>query len=123
MATKLATSQKSTTKKTSKSKPTTTGTTTKKSTASKTATKKTKVKIKFDVGFENKLFIRGEGAGLSWDKGTLLKNVGSDEWTWETSKSFNTAQFKVLINDTHYEDGENHEIKQGSTKAFTPNFS
>jgi len=83
----------------------------------------TKVTIKFDCGFGNQLFIRGEGCSeLHWDKGTKLKNVNRDEWVWETNQPFNQCKFKVLINDIHYEAGDNHQIASGATFRYTPRF-
>jgi hypothetical protein len=32
----------------------------------------TTISASFDVGFGNALYVRGEGAGLSWDKGLLI---------------------------------------------------
>lgn len=86
--------------------------------------KKSVIKVHFDCGFLNSLFIRGEGIpGLSWDKGILLQNKGKDEWVWETTACFNAPiSFKILINDTNFENGENHLLKCGSTVSCTPNF-
>ena len=83
---------------------------------------KTCISIKYDVGFNNALYIRGNGSDLSWEKGKLMKNVSSDEWIWETDKSFGQCEFKVLINDQHYENGENRRISHGSTVSYTPQF-
>jgi len=84
----------------------------------------TKVVIKFNCGFSNKLYIRGEGIkGLSWEKGTLMKCTKADEWVWETDNAFkNKAQVKVLINDKEYELGENHTIDCGKSFTFSPRF-
>lgn len=83
---------------------------------------KTKVTIKYDAGFPNQLYIRGKGANLSWDKGMLLKNTKPDEWVWETDASFNHCEFKILINDNQYEEGDNHLVTAGATIVFTPCF-
>lgn len=85
--------------------------------------KKTRITINYDVGFNNHLFLRGQGAGLSWEKGVKLKNVKADEWAWETTLPFECCEFKVLINDQHYEIGENHQIKGGSSIKYAPRFS
>ncbi|KAF3361513.1 hypothetical protein PHSC3_001888 [Chlamydiales bacterium STE3] len=82
----------------------------------------TKVVIKYNVGYSNTLFIRGEGAGLNWEKGTPLQNRAEDEWIWETNEIFPSCQYKVLINDTRYENGENHNLRCGSSSEYTPNF-
>jgi hypothetical protein len=83
---------------------------------------RTRVVVRFDVGFNNFLTIRGKGAGLSWEKGTNLKNVKPDEWIWETDTPFNKCDFKILINDTKYEIGENHPISCGASIQFVPKF-
>lgn len=84
--------------------------------------KPTRVTIRYDVGFNNHIFIRGKGAGLSWDRGVLLKNTGPDEWIWETTHSFETCEFKVLINDQHYEAGDNRTLQEGTWVQYTPTF-
>ena len=83
---------------------------------------KTKIIVKYDVGYANQLTIRGEGANLSWTKGQSLKNIKSDEWVWETTGSFQKCQFKILINDQHYELGDNHLLNAGTTIQYIPRF-
>ena len=84
---------------------------------------KTRVTVKYDVGFSNQLSIRGKGANLNWEKGQPLKNVKPDEWIWETDVPFTQCEFKVLINDRVYENGDNHQLNTGSTIVYTPRFS
>jgi hypothetical protein len=81
-----------------------------------------RVVVKYDVGFNNSLYIRGQGAGLSWDKGVPLQNISPDEWVWEPSVAFNECEFKVLINDASYEGGDNHHLMPGSSVHYTPSF-
>lgn len=90
--------------------------------SSKKKQTKTSVVIQYDIGFSNHFSIRGEGAGLSWEKGVPLTNIKSNEWIWETDLPFETCHFKVLINDQAYEQGENHQIKEGDTLSYTPLF-
>jgi hypothetical protein len=85
-------------------------------------TSKTRITIKYDVGYPNQLFIRGKGANLNWDKGQLLKNIKRDEWVWETDAHFTNCEFKILINDRVYENGDNHHLNAGSTLVYTPHF-
>ncbi len=86
-------------------------------------TKKTKIIVKYDCGIPNNLFIRGEGvASLSWDKGEILHNAASDEWIWETERPFTDMEFKILINDSQYEIGENHRVSYGATHIISPKF-
>lgn len=81
-----------------------------------------KITIKCNCGYGNNIFLRGEGGGLSWEKGVLLKNIDADTWVWETDRPFNHCQFKISLNDTQYEKGENHQLKHGSHVSITPNF-
>lgn len=82
----------------------------------------TRITVKFDVGYNNTLYIRGKGANLSWDHGTPLKNVAPDEWVWETDAPFTQCEFKILINDHQFEQGENHLLTVGKSVQFTPFF-
>ena len=85
--------------------------------------KSTKIIVKFNCGFQNKLSIRGEGIqGLNWNHGCPMKNVKADEWCWETNESFKEGQFKILINDKQYEQGENHWIQAGKSVTLVPKF-
>ena len=83
---------------------------------------KTRIAVRYDVGFSNTLSIRGKGANLSWDRGIQLKNVKPDLWVWETEAPFTQIEFKVLVNDQTYEEGENRTLKQGSQVEYTPRF-
>ena len=81
-----------------------------------------KVVLKCDVGFGNTLYIRGQGAGLSWSKGCALKNIGTSEWVFEPDHPFTDCEFKVLINDVQFEKGDNHRISYGDVIQYTPLF-
>jgi hypothetical protein len=82
-----------------------------------------RITVKYDVGFKNSLYIRGNGAGLTWQKGKLMKNMGADTWVWETDADFKDIEFKVLVNDQAYEDGENHRLQAGKTVQYSPRFA
>lgn len=83
----------------------------------------TRVVVHCDVGFNNGVFIRGNGANLSWDKGIMLQNIRPDEWVWETDQLFHSCEFKVLINDAKYEQGNNHTLTCKNSVEYTPCFS
>ena len=89
-----------------------------------TAHKKTRVVVECDVGFGNTVHLRGEGAGLSWDKGALMKcNAKGSEWVLELDAKA-ICKFKALLNDNDYkyEEGENHQIAPGGTLQYMPRF-
>jgi len=52
------------------------------------------------IGIGNRLFIRGEGPGLSWEKGVPLAFVSIGKWRWETTETAATVTFKLFKNDT-----------------------
>ena len=81
-----------------------------------------RIEVEYDAGFGNQLYIRGEGASLSWEKGVPLTNTNANHWAWETSAPFNSCRFKILVNDVQYEVGENHVLTYGGTIRYNPKF-
>ena len=51
------------------------------------------------IGIGNRLFIRGDGPGLSWDKGVPLQFVSIGKWRWETNNAGAPVKFKLYKND------------------------
>jgi hypothetical protein len=51
------------------------------------------------IGIGNRLFIRGDGPGLSWDKGVPLQFVSIGKWRWETNDASAPVKFKLYKND------------------------
>lgn len=82
----------------------------------------TSIIARVDVGFGNSLYIRGEGAGLSWTKGTLLENVSPYEWAFKTTKAKSGVTFKFVINDELWAEGENLSVSAGGTSISSPTF-
>ena len=82
----------------------------------------TTIRVKYDCGFPNNLFIRGVGAGLTWEKGLPLKNTKPNEWIWEAKEPFTLCEFKILLNDRTYERGDNHLLAHGEDLSYTPIF-
>ncbi len=113
-------------KKTKKTSPTRSRSVATKTSSRGTAMKKknsnTRIVIKYDAGYSNDLFLRGEGGSLSWNKGIKMKNIKNDEWLWESEVSFSACEFKVLLNDENFEEGENHALTCGSALRYTPKF-
>ena len=82
----------------------------------------TLISVRFDAGLGNKLYIRGEGSNLSWEKGIELKNIGSDTWVFETDAQFSSLKYKILLNDQKWETGSNHQINHGKVEEVQPKF-
>ncbi len=103
----------------------------KKSTVKATSVKKKKagksikatiIIAKVDVGFGNQLYIRGEGNGLSWEQGTPMTNIASDQWAWTTNKGKDDLSFKFLINDEKWSLGYNFTSSVSKTFQCNPIF-
>ena len=91
----------------------------------KTGAPVTIIVAKHDAGYGNNLYIRGEGAGLSWETGALMKNVENDVWVWTTNETAKGAiSFKFLLNDSteHWSIGDNLSASTGETTTVIPYF-
>jgi hypothetical protein len=51
------------------------------------------------IGIGNRLFVRGEGPGLSWDKGVPLQFVSIGKWRWESADATAPVKYKLYKND------------------------
>jgi hypothetical protein len=51
------------------------------------------------IGIGNKLFIRGEGPGLSWDKGVPMQFVSIGKWGWATHDTAAPVRCTLYKND------------------------
>ena len=98
----------------------------KKAPVKKAAAKKaqaTSIIARIDAGFGNQLFVRGEGAGLSWEKGTALENTSPYEWAFTSTEVKSSVTFKFLINDEIWADGENITVEAGDESISSPTFA
>lgn len=83
----------------------------------------TVVIAKYDAGYGNNLYIRGNSAGLNWESGVLMKNVENDVWVWTTNEALREAvEFKLLLNDQEWCEGENMCASAGETTTVAPTF-
>jgi hypothetical protein len=82
----------------------------------------TVISARIDVGFGNTVYLRGEGPGLSWDRGVVMDCIGDDHWTLTLGESIRPIVFKFLVNDEVWSTGEDYVAKPGTKVAFTPIF-
>jgi hypothetical protein len=75
-----------------------------------------------DVGYGNALFIRGEGPGLSWEKGIPLDSTADDKWSIALGESSRPVVFKFLINDVTWSAGDDYSVAPGTSITLTPSF-
>jgi hypothetical protein len=75
-----------------------------------------------DVGFGNTLYVRGEGASLSWDSGIPLASVADNKWEIALPAATGPIIYKFLINDFNWSVGEDFQSNAGSSVTVTPAF-
>lgn len=79
------------------------------------------IEAKIDVGFGNAVFVRGEGEGLSWDRGLPLECVDGSTWKW-TAEAGRAMKFKLLLNDTVWAKGDDLVAAPGQRLELAPSF-
>jgi len=82
----------------------------------------TTITAHIDIGFGNALYLRGEGADLSWDRGTLMHCVADNCWSLQLPESSRPVIFKFLVNDLSWSAGQDYSVPSGDTLATTPTF-
>ncbi len=82
----------------------------------------TTITANIDVGFGNTLYVRGEGAGLSWEKGVRMACVADDRWSLTLGESARPVVFKFLLNDETWCVGEDYAVAPGTCVSLTPMF-
>lgn len=75
-----------------------------------------------DVGFGNSLTLRGEGPGLSWEKGAAMECVSGDVWSITLAASSQPVVCKFLINDQVWCTGDDYTVLPGSSVVLSPTF-
>lgn len=83
----------------------------------------TKIVARLDVGFGNRLYIRGDGPGLSWNQGIAMECVASDQWELVLGESSQPISFKILLNDATWCTGPDSVVASGSTITVAPEFA
>jgi len=78
--------------------------------------------VDLELGAGNLLFMRGEGAGLSWGKGQPLRIIAPKTWIWSAQASIDKLEFLLLLNDQVWERGETHILAPGASIELTPDF-
>jgi hypothetical protein len=82
----------------------------------------TTIVAQVDVGFGNHLFIRGEGPGLSWERGALMTCVADNRWSYSIPSATRKVTFKLLVNDMTWSGGEDFSAAPGATAVVHPSF-
>ncbi len=90
--------------------------------AAKPVRKPTVIAARINIGFGNTLFVRGEGPGLSWDRGLAMDCLADDLWSVSLPGSGNGVVFKFLVNDLSWSAGSDFVVASGESVELTPSF-
>ena len=82
----------------------------------------TTIGARIDIGFGNSLYIRGEGAGLSWDQGLVMDCIEDNFWRVTLPESARGHTFKFLVNDLTWNTGPDYTVPAGGNVTLTPEF-
>ncbi|HLP08698.1 MAG TPA: hypothetical protein VK178_11070 [Opitutaceae bacterium] len=82
----------------------------------------TVIQANIDVGFGNTLYVRGEGPGLSWDRGQTLDCLKDDLWSFTIEAAAKPIIFKFLINDETWCTGDDFVVEPGNKITLVPTF-
>jgi hypothetical protein len=82
----------------------------------------TTITARINIGFGNTLHLRGEGPGLSWDRGVPMECIAADLWRFNLGESARGFAFKVLVNDLTWNSGPDYTVASGGVVNITPTF-
>jgi hypothetical protein len=85
-------------------------------------TTRTTIAAKINAGFGNVPYIRGEGPGLSWDKGLAMDCIADDRWLFIIHDASRPVVFKFLLNDVTWCVGEDYSVEPGTSFTLEPEF-
>ena len=85
------------------------------------APRATTIEAKIDVGFGNTVYLRGQGPGLSWERGVPCECVNRNTWRW-TALGAEKLTFKLLLNDSIWARGADLVIGPGEKVEVVPAF-
>ena len=74
------------------------------------------------IGIGNKVFVRGEGPGLSWEKGVPMEFVSIGKWSWKASDDTAPVKIQLYKNDDLAAQGDAIAIPAGHHVEATPVF-
>jgi hypothetical protein len=74
------------------------------------------------IGASNKLFLRGEGPGLSWDEGVPMRFVEIGKWSWTTTDATGPIQIQLFKNDEEGDRAGVLTLEPGQRLDVRPDF-
>lgn len=80
------------------------------------------IRVHYDVGWGNRIAIRGSKAPLSWTSGQNATWTTGNIWVYSWADSAGDLDLKPLINDSAWSTGANYFVKAGTTVDVYPFF-
>jgi predicted alpha/beta superfamily hydrolase len=80
------------------------------------------IRVHYDVGWGNRITVRGSKAPLSWSVGVNATWTTGNIWTYSWADSVGDIDLKPLINDATWSVGANYRVKAGATVDVYPFF-
>lgn len=75
------------------------------------------------IGIGNKPYLRGSGAGLSWEAGQPMEFQSIGKWEWTVPETFEDAiEVQVYCNDQDPDKGGKHMLEAGEKLEINPKF-
>ena len=87
-----------------------------------TAASATTVRVHYDVGYGNRITVRGSAAPLSWTAGQNATWTQGNVWTYSWPDSAGDVDIKPLINEAQWATGGNYRVRAGTTVNVYPFF-
>lgn len=84
----------------------------------------TTIRVHYDVGLGNTMYLRGDEYPLTWDMGRSMLNTASDCWVYEPERipAGETFEFKPMINNETWSVGSNFTGTGGQVIDIYPTF-
>jgi len=86
------------------------------------AAEATTVRVNYDVGYGNRITLRGSKAPFSWTTGVNATWTTGHAWTYSWPDSVGDVELKPLINDATWSVGANYKVRAGTTVNIYPFF-
>lgn len=82
----------------------------------------TRISVHALIGIGNKPYLRGDGPGLSWERGVAMDFVEIGKWEWKTMRAHAPFKYQVWLNDQKKAEGEPQIVEPGIGASVSPRF-
>lgn len=84
--------------------------------------KSSTVIARVQMGIGSKPYIRGEGGGLSWEKGIAMEFLSVGNWRWRSGNTIMPIHFKIFKNDLVSQESDLLRLEPGERLEIYPSF-